>query len=155
MYEKTTTVNMQVWRFYICTKFKSKTVHKGKNCLVKWLLTLNGYNYVNNGPILTILVPIDSNFNHGYRLVSKCFNFMPCGSVFENTHFSSKTAKNLDWTLRRRNSSPERAICPQGARKKSKREFCDFEGWGDLGVVAGFWGSRLWRLVFGEAWRAG
>ena len=35
-------------------------VHKGKNWLVKWWLTLQGHNFVNNGPNLTILVPIDS-----------------------------------------------------------------------------------------------
>ena len=36
------------------------TLHKGEHCLVKWLLTLPGHNFVNNGSILTILVPIKS-----------------------------------------------------------------------------------------------
>ena len=35
-------------------------VHMGEYWLVKWWLTLQGHNFVNNGPILTIFVPIDS-----------------------------------------------------------------------------------------------
>ena len=35
-------------------------VHKGEYWLVKWWLTLRDHNFVNNGPNLTILVPIDS-----------------------------------------------------------------------------------------------
>ena len=40
--------------------YVQKTVHKGENCLTKWWLTLQGHNFVNNGPILTILAPLDS-----------------------------------------------------------------------------------------------
>ena len=46
--------------------------------------------------------------------------------------------KNENWTSGCRNSSPERAIYPQGGRKKSRMEFCDFSVCGDLGVVAGY-----------------
>ena len=60
-------------RFSLCTKkrrllickwnvftYVRKPVHKGENWFNKWLLTLPGHNFVNNGPILTILVPINS-----------------------------------------------------------------------------------------------
>ena len=63
----------KVIRVSLCTKkrrllickhavftYVQNTVHKGEHCLVKWLLTLPGHNFVNNGPNLTILVPIDS-----------------------------------------------------------------------------------------------
>ena len=35
-------------------------MHKSENWLTKWLVALQGHNFVGNGPILTILVPIDS-----------------------------------------------------------------------------------------------
>ena len=63
----------KVGRFSLCTEkrrllickwnvftYVRKPVHKGENWLNKWLLTLPGHNFVNNGPILTILVPINS-----------------------------------------------------------------------------------------------
>ena len=66
-------LTIKVVRVSLCTKkrrllickdavftYVKNTVHKGEHCLVKWLLTLSGHNFVNNGPNLTILVPIDS-----------------------------------------------------------------------------------------------
>ena len=63
----------KVGRFSLCTEkrrllickwnvftYVRKPVHTGENWLNKWLLTLPGHNFVNNGPILTILVPINS-----------------------------------------------------------------------------------------------
>ena len=47
-------------------------VHKGENCLVKWLLTLPDHNFVNNDPILTMLVPSNSQgpgFLNGDKMV--------------------------------------------------------------------------------------
>ena len=52
--------------------YVKNTVHKGEHCLVKWLLTLPGHNFVNNGPILTILVPIYSQgpgLSNGTKMV--------------------------------------------------------------------------------------
>ena len=70
----------KVVRFSLCTKkrrllickyavftYVRKPVHKGENCLAKWLLTLPDHNFVSNGPILIILVPIDSQ---GPRLLN-------------------------------------------------------------------------------------
>ena len=63
----------KVARFSLCTKkrrliicknavftYVRKPVHKGENCLTKWWLTLQDQKLVHNGPISTILVPIDS-----------------------------------------------------------------------------------------------
>ena len=75
----------KVVRVSLCTKkrrllickdavftYVKNTVHKGEHCLVKWLLTLPGHNFVNNGPILTILVPINSHgpgLSNGTKMV--------------------------------------------------------------------------------------
>ena len=66
-------IGTKVARFSLCAKkrrllickytvftYVRKPVQKGEKSLTKWWLTLQGHNFVNNGPILTILVPIDS-----------------------------------------------------------------------------------------------
>ena len=47
-------------------------VHEGEYWLAKWWLTLPGHNFVNSGPILTILVPINSQgpgLSNGTKIV--------------------------------------------------------------------------------------
>ena len=62
-------------------------------------------------------------------------------SLHDSRRVDSRQTKDQNWASGRRNSSPEHAIYPQGARKKvlkSKTDFCAFSIRCDLGVLAGF-----------------